>query len=59
MLIIKRVLIGREVDGPLPICYEGDTTIMPMVEEVIVVKKRMRLDGFKPVFNQIVNNGLG
>lgn len=40
---VKRVLINRPVDGPLPIRREGDTIIMPVVEEVPVVEKRLVL----------------
>lgn len=40
---IRRVTIGRDVDSPMPIRYEGETTIIPVVEEVIVVQKRLRL----------------
>lgn len=40
---VRRVIIGRDVDGPMPIRYEGQTTIIPLVEEVFVVEKRMRL----------------
>jgi uncharacterized protein (TIGR02271 family) len=36
---IERVVIGRPVDGPMPIRTEGDTTIVPLVEEVLVVEK--------------------
>jgi uncharacterized protein (TIGR02271 family) len=40
---VKRVLIGRQVDGPMPVRREGDTIIMPVVEEVPVVEKRLIL----------------
>jgi uncharacterized protein (TIGR02271 family) len=40
---VRRVLIDREVDGPLPIRREGETTIIPVVEEILVVEKRYRL----------------
>ena len=40
---IRRVIVDRDVPGPMPIRYEGDVTIIPVVEEVIVVEKRMRL----------------
>lgn len=40
---VSRVLIDREVDGPLPVRREGDETIIPIVEEVLVVEKRYRL----------------
>jgi uncharacterized protein (TIGR02271 family) len=40
---VKRVMINRPVDGPLPVRREGDTIIMPVVEEVAVVEKRLML----------------
>lgn len=40
---IERVPIGREVDGPIPVRYEGDTMIVPLMEEVLVVEKRLLL----------------
>ena len=40
---VKRVVINQPVDGPLPIRREGDTIIMPVVEEVAVVVKRLML----------------
>jgi uncharacterized protein (TIGR02271 family) len=40
---IRRVVVNRDVDGPMPVRHEGETTIIPIVEEVIVVEKRMRL----------------
>jgi uncharacterized protein (TIGR02271 family) len=42
-LDVRRVVIDREVDGPLPFRREGDTTVIPIVEEVLVVEKRFRL----------------
>lgn len=40
---IRRVVVGRDVDGPLPVRREGETIIIPVVEEVLVVEKRLRL----------------
>jgi len=40
---VKRVVIGRDVDAPLQVRREGDTLIVPIVEEVLVVEKRLRL----------------
>ncbi len=37
---VEHVAINREVDGPVPIRQEGDTTIIPVLEEVLVVEKR-------------------
>jgi uncharacterized protein (TIGR02271 family) len=39
----RRVVIDREVEGPLPVRREGDVTIIPIVEEVLVVQKKFRL----------------
>src|SRR3954471_862055 len=38
-----RVPVGRWIDAPAAIRQEGDTTIYPVVEEVVVVEKRLRL----------------
>jgi uncharacterized protein (TIGR02271 family) len=40
---VRRVLVDREVDGPLPVRQDGDTTIVPIVEEVPVIAKRFVL----------------
>jgi uncharacterized protein (TIGR02271 family) len=40
---VERVRIDRVVDGPLPIRYENDTMIVPIMEEVLVVEKRLIL----------------
>ncbi len=37
---VERVAVNRPVDGPIPIRQEGDTTIIPLLEEVVVVEKR-------------------
>lgn len=42
-LDIRRVIINEEVEGPLPMREEGDTIIVPIVEEVLIVEKRYRL----------------
>jgi len=42
-LDIRRVFIGEEVEGPLPVRQEGDTIVVPIVEEVLIVEKRYRL----------------
>lgn len=39
---VERVLLDRWVDGPVPVRQEGDTTIITLVEEVVVVEKRLR-----------------
>jgi uncharacterized protein (TIGR02271 family) len=40
---VERISMDRFVDGPLENRYEGDTLIMPVVEEVLVVEKRFLL----------------
>ena len=40
---VEHVPIGREVDAAPPIREEGDTIIIPIVEEIMVVEKRLVL----------------
>jgi stress response protein YsnF len=40
---VERVPVGRWIAAPADIRQEGDTTIYPVVEEVLVVEKRLRL----------------
>jgi uncharacterized protein (TIGR02271 family) len=40
---IRRVSIDRDIDDFVPVRHEGDTTIIPVFEEVLVVEKRLRL----------------
>ena len=40
---IDRVPIDRLLDGPVSMRQEGDILIIPVVEEVLVVEKRLRL----------------
>jgi len=40
---VRRVPIGRYVDEAEPVREEGDTTIVPVYEEVLVVEKRLLL----------------
>ncbi len=40
---VERVPVNRYVDGPLDVRYEGDIMIVPVVEEVLVVEKRLVL----------------
>jgi len=40
---IERVPVGRPVDGVPDVRQEGDLTIVPVVEEVLVVEKRLVL----------------
>ena len=42
-LDIRRVIMNEDVAGPLPIRQEGDTIVVPIVEEVLIVEKRFRL----------------
>ena len=41
---IERVPIGRTVEAVPPIREEGDMTIFPVVEEVVVVERRLVLE---------------
>ena len=40
---VERVPMDRTVEGPLAVRHEGDTIIVPVVEEVLVVQKQLRL----------------
>jgi uncharacterized protein (TIGR02271 family) len=40
---VERVLIDRVVDAPVPVRYEDDTMIVPIMEEVLVIEKRLVL----------------
>jgi uncharacterized protein (TIGR02271 family) len=40
---IERVGVNQVVDGPRPARYEGGTLIIPVLEEVLVVEKRLML----------------
>lgn len=40
---IERVPVNRLVDEPVPVRQEGDTTILPLLEEVLVIEKRLVL----------------
>ena len=42
-VIIERVPMDRWIDHPVAVREEGDTTIIPVVEEVVVVEKRLKL----------------
>jgi len=40
---VERVAVNRQVDAPSPPRQEGDVTIVPVYEEILVVQKRLVL----------------
>jgi uncharacterized protein (TIGR02271 family) len=40
---VERVPVGRWIETPAVVRHEGDTTVYPVVEEVLVTEKRLRL----------------
>lgn len=40
---VRRVHIDRFVESPPPVRQEGDVIIVPLVEEVVVVQRRLKL----------------
>jgi uncharacterized protein (TIGR02271 family) len=40
---IRRVPVNRTVDAPLDVRYEGDTMVIPLLEEVVTVQKQLLL----------------
>ena len=42
-VVVERVAVDRVVDGPVETRREGDTLIIPVLEEVLVVEKRLML----------------
>jgi uncharacterized protein (TIGR02271 family) len=40
---VERVAIGREVDAMPPVREDGDLIVIPVVEEILVVEKRLFL----------------
>jgi uncharacterized protein (TIGR02271 family) len=42
-VIDEPVPLNRIVEGPAPVCSEGDTLVIPLLEEVLVVGKRLLL----------------
>jgi uncharacterized protein (TIGR02271 family) len=42
-VVVQRVAVNRVVEGPTPMRFEGDTLIIPLFEEVLVVEKRLLL----------------
>ena len=41
-IAVERTPLDRWVDAPVPVRHEGDVTIVTLVEEVVVVEKRLR-----------------
>jgi len=42
-VIIERVPVNRVVEGPIPVRSEGETMILSLLEEVLIVETRLRL----------------
>ena len=40
---VKRVPVNKVVDGPVPVRHVGDTMIVSLLEEVLVVEKRLMI----------------
>jgi uncharacterized protein (TIGR02271 family) len=40
---VERVAVNRRVDNPVAVRYEGDTMVVPILEEVLVVEKHLIL----------------
>jgi uncharacterized protein (TIGR02271 family) len=40
---VEHVSVGRRIDTPPPVREEGDVTIIPVVEEILVIEKRLIL----------------
>lgn len=40
---VERVPVGRELEGPAEVRYEGETMIVPIMEEQLVVTRRLVL----------------
>lgn len=40
---VERVAVNKFVDAPPPIRYEGNTMIIPILEEVVVLEKRLKV----------------
>jgi uncharacterized protein (TIGR02271 family) len=42
-VVVERVPINRVIDGPISVRSEEDTLVIPLLEEVLVVEKRLLL----------------
>jgi uncharacterized protein (TIGR02271 family) len=42
-VVVERVPINRVVEGPVSVRSEEDTLVIPLLEEVLVVEKRLLL----------------
>jgi uncharacterized protein (TIGR02271 family) len=42
-VVIERIPVNRVIEGPIPVRYEEDTLVIPLLEEVLVVEKRLLL----------------
>jgi uncharacterized protein (TIGR02271 family) len=40
---VERVAVDRDVDGPVAVRHVGDTIIVPVMQEVLIVRKQLRL----------------
>ena len=42
-VVVERIPINRVVEAPIPARSEGDTLVIPLLEEVLVIEKRLLL----------------
>jgi uncharacterized protein (TIGR02271 family) len=40
---VERIPINQVIDQPVPVRHEGDTLVVPILEEVLVIEKRLML----------------
>jgi uncharacterized protein (TIGR02271 family) len=40
---VERITVGRYLDAPVDVRQEGETTVIPVLEEVLVIEKRLLL----------------
>ena len=55
-VVIERVPMDRWIDHPVAVREEGDTTIIPIVQEVVIVEKRLKLVEEVRVTRQKITN---